>query len=187
MQKLVNTLGDILDQLATYPNSANLMASNSEGWKLGQKYKGGTIQIVGWCIHRQVSSRSLSTSKRVATTSKHFRMQAVCKVLKPLIPLYGVKFTLKWLHTTWWRHLGAGMQMIRWKHLGHAVKLQKDVLMINFAWILLHLAVWRCSVGLRWRLKSFCLPIAESSFPAPTTRFYYIRHMVIGLDRWKLF
>jgi hypothetical protein len=79
------------------------------------------------------------------------------------------------------------MQMIRWKHLGHAVKLEKDVLMINFACILLHLAVWRCSVGLRWRLGSFCLPIAESSFLAPTTRFYYIRHMVIGLDRRKLF
>ncbi len=31
VQILVNILGDILGQLATYPNSANLMASNSEG------------------------------------------------------------------------------------------------------------------------------------------------------------
>jgi hypothetical protein len=28
---IVKILGDILGQLATYPNSANLMASNSEG------------------------------------------------------------------------------------------------------------------------------------------------------------
>jgi hypothetical protein len=31
LQKLANILGDILGQLTTYPNSANLMASNSEG------------------------------------------------------------------------------------------------------------------------------------------------------------
>ncbi len=55
LQKLANILGDILGQLTTYPNSANLMASNSEGWKLGQKYKGGMIHIVSWCIHRQVA------------------------------------------------------------------------------------------------------------------------------------